>query len=132
MLDLVRERFFKEGNQIWVEPAGHPELRPIYPNRTILTGMIDLDNSGNRRALGLFHRHDQICSQTAMQLHRPGICLAVLNAVSERFAPEILIAFFVSSAIEGYCSPPMGSPTFSKWLIKFSLSRTFSRYWAAA
>ncbi|MGI9410688.1 MAG: hypothetical protein ACR2OV_11480 [Hyphomicrobiaceae bacterium] len=107
MFDLVRERFFKKRNQVRVQSAGHPELRPIYPDRTILTGMIDLDNSGNRRALCLYHRHNHFRIATAMQSHQSGTSSANLDALSERVAPQILEAFVVKPATGRNCNPPM-------------------------
>ena len=52
---FVRERFFEERDDIRIEAASHPDLRPIDPDRAELSSVIDLQDSGNRSRLGRDH-----------------------------------------------------------------------------
>lgn len=51
VIDFMRQRLFKKRHDIRTSPPRNPNLRPVYPDRAVLTGMVDFEDSGDGQAV---------------------------------------------------------------------------------
>ena len=54
VIDLMRQRLFQKRHDIRAAPPGNPNLRPVNPDRAMLAGMVDLQDSGDGQRVADF------------------------------------------------------------------------------